>query len=66
MILLFIDLVNCKQFYKIINLLLFVLKMIQRRIYKVKDSLWKRDRKKEKENTVAISIVSISNCDKYI
>ena len=29
-------------------------KMIQRRIYKVKDSSWKRDKKKEKENTVAI------------
>ena len=29
-------------------------KMIQMRIYKVKDSSWKRDQKKEKENTVAI------------
>jgi len=41
-------------------------KMIQRRIYKVKDSSWIRDRKKEKENTVIIKIVSLFNCDQYI
>ena len=40
-------------------------KMIQRMIYKVKDSSWKRDRKKEKENTIVIKIVSVFNCDQY-
>ena len=30
--------------------------MIQRRIYKVKDSSWRGDRKKEKENTVVIKL----------
>ena len=38
-------------------------KMIQRRIYKVKDSSWKGDQEKEKENTVVI--VSVFNYDQY-
>ena len=41
-------------------------KIIQRKVYKVKDSSWREDRKKEKENTVAIQIVFISNCYQYI
>ena len=41
-------------------------KMIQKKIYKVKDSLWKKGvREKEKENTVVIQIVFVFNCDLY-
>ena len=41
-------------------------KMIQKKIYKVKDSLWKKGvREKEKENTVIIQIVFVFNCDLY-
>ena len=39
-------------------------KMIQKKIYKVKDYLWKKEGgEKEKENTVVIQIVSVFNCD---
>ena len=40
-------------------------KMIQRRIYKVKNPSWRKDRKKGKENTVEIKIVFVFNCDQY-
>ena len=41
-------------------------KMIQMRIYKVKDSSWRKDRKKEKENIVVVQIVYVFNCNQYI
>ena len=41
-------------------------KMIQMRIYKVKDTSWEGGCEKEKENTVIIQNVSAFNCDHYI
>ena len=43
-------------------------KMIQKRIYKVTDSSWRRDQKKKKkgkENTIVIKIVFVFNYDQY-